>query len=93
MNSEKLVVGSNIGSAPPTAVDRALQEVGMNVHPDEIRTKRTFARARPETTSVKTINLALQGGSAHGAFTSGVLDRLLDEPRIAIGSARPAPAR
>ena len=30
---------------------------------------------------VKSINLALQGGGAHGAFTWGVLDRLLeDEP-------------
>src|SRR3984893_11908873 len=28
---------------------------------------------------VRTINLALQGGGAHGAFTWGVLDRLLDE--------------
>lgn len=28
------------------------------------------------------INLALQGGGAHGAFTWGVLDRLLDEPWI-----------
>jgi NTE family protein len=30
------------------------------------------------------INLALQGGGAHGAFTWGVLDRLLEEERIAI---------
>jgi NTE family protein len=29
-----------------------------------------------------TINLALQGGGAHGAFTWGVLDRLLDESWI-----------
>jgi len=28
---------------------------------------------------VKTINLALQGGGSHGAFTWGVLDRLLEE--------------
>ena len=28
------------------------------------------------------LNLALQGGGAHGAFTWGVLDALLDEPRI-----------
>ncbi|WP_411969688.1 patatin-like phospholipase family protein [Rhizobium sp. 3T7] len=28
------------------------------------------------------INLALQGGGAHGAFTWGVLDRLLDEPKL-----------
>ena len=26
------------------------------------------------------VNLALQGGGAHGAFTWGVLDRLLEEP-------------
>jgi len=30
------------------------------------------------------INLALQGGGAHGAFTAGVLDRLLDEPAFRI---------
>ncbi len=32
----------------------------------------------------KAINLALQGGGAHGAFTWGVLDRLLDEDRLEI---------
>jgi NTE family protein len=30
------------------------------------------------------IDLALQGGGAHGAFTWGVLDRLLQEPRLRI---------
>ncbi|MCV2446948.1 patatin-like phospholipase family protein [Paracoccus sp. DMF] len=34
--------------------------------------------------AVKHINLALQGGGAHGAFAWGVLDRLLDEPEIEI---------
>lgn len=33
---------------------------------------------------VKTINLALQGGGAHGAYTWGALDRLLQEPRIEV---------
>ena len=33
--------------------------------------------------ATKTINLALQGGGAHGAFAWGVLDRLLDDDRIA----------
>jgi NTE family protein len=28
----------------------------------------------------KLVNLALQGGGTHGAFTWGVLERLLDEP-------------
>jgi NTE family protein len=31
------------------------------------------------------LSLALQGGGAHGAFTWGVLDRLLDEPGIEFG--------
>jgi NTE family protein len=30
------------------------------------------------------IDLALQGGGSHGAFTWGVLDRLLEEPRLRI---------
>jgi NTE family protein len=30
----------------------------------------------------KTVNLALQGGGAHGAFTWGVLDRLLEDERL-----------
>jgi len=30
------------------------------------------------------IDLALQGGGAHGAFTWGVLDRLLEEPWLRI---------
>jgi NTE family protein len=32
---------------------------------------------------VKTVNLALQGGGSHGAFTWGVLDRLLEDDRLA----------
>ena len=30
------------------------------------------------------VTLALQGGGAHGAFTWGVLDRLLEDERIVI---------
>jgi NTE family protein len=37
----------------------------------------------PGVSAVKTINLALQGGGAHGAFTWGVLDRLIEEDGIA----------
>ncbi len=33
----------------------------------------------------RSINLALQGGGAHGAFTWGVLDRLLEDDTIEIG--------
>ena len=34
--------------------------------------------------SRKPVNLALQGGGAHGAFTWGVLDRLLEDDRLSI---------
>lgn len=33
---------------------------------------------------IKRINLALQGGGAHGAYTWGVLDRLLDDERLEV---------
>ncbi len=36
--------------------------------------------------NVKRINLALQGGGAHGAFTWGVLDRLLEDEGIEIAA-------
>ena len=55
------------------------------------RMKNPFAsllpgRATEQKGSVtaKRINLALQGGGAHGAFTWGVLDHLLSDERIAI---------
>ena len=36
--------------------------------------------------SQKKVSLARQGGGAHGAFTWGVLDRLLDEPSLEIAA-------
>jgi len=50
------------------------------------KAKRQHSRARQRGVPVqtKTINLALQGGGAHGAFTWGVLDRILEDERIAI---------
>ena len=41
------------------------------------------AKSRPSRTR---LNLALQGGGAHGAFTWGVLDRLLEEDRLEINA-------
>ena len=40
------------------------------------------AAAQKSIAAQKVINLALQGGGTHGAFTWGVLDRLLDEERV-----------
>lgn len=37
---------------------------------------------KSNTPVTKTVNLALQGGGSHGAFTWGVLDRLLEDGRL-----------
>ena len=39
---------------------------------------------RPSKPGVKHISLALQGGGSHGAFTWGVMHRLISEPRLYI---------
>ena len=40
----------------------------------------------------KVVSLALQGGGAHGAFTWGVLDAILEDERLAIeAGCRPNP--
>jgi NTE family protein len=41
-----------------------------------------FAKRQSALPAVKPLNLALQGGGAHGAFTWGVLDALLEDGRI-----------
>ncbi len=54
---------------------------------DSVSLSATAPRTRRSAGSAvetKTINLALQGGGSHGAFTWGVLDRLLEDERIII---------
>lgn len=46
---------------------------------------RAHASAAPRV-EPRRLNLALQGGGAHGAFTWGVLDRLLEERHLAFGA-------
>ena len=48
-----------------------------------MQTASSGAPARPDRDPVL-IDLALQGGGSHGAFTWGVLDRLLEEPWLKI---------
>ena len=55
-----------------------------------VRALRTPAPHRPR--GDKRISLALQGGGAHGAFTWGVLDQILDDGRLAIDSISGASA-
>src|SRR5579872_5416822 len=49
--------------------------------------ERDSGAAGPRSTPIaaqKVVNLALQGGGTHGAFTWGVLDRLLEERRLTV---------
>src|ERR1700751_5265889 len=42
------------------------------------------AAEKKASATTKRINLALQGGGAHGAFTWGVLDQILSDDRLSI---------
>lgn len=50
------------------------------------------SKAAPAPKDLRLVNLALQGGGAHGAVTWGVLDKLLEDPRINIDSISGASA-
>ncbi|MCR9175665.1 MAG: patatin-like phospholipase family protein [Alphaproteobacteria bacterium] len=57
--------------------------------PERVRDEATGAMGpglrrskRPHHQKPRTLNLALQGGGSHGAFTWGVLDKLLEDGRI-----------
>jgi NTE family protein len=63
------------GAGPRDAAGR--EGADQQASPDE-------EEASSAPAAIKTVNLALQGGGAHGAFAWGVLDRMLAEPRIAI---------
>jgi NTE family protein len=58
--------------------------VSMDSHPGKTPPKLISRTFGPAIQEVKHVNLALQGGSAHGAFTWGVLDRLMEDPRIEV---------
>jgi NTE family protein len=72
------------GKEPYRAV--AAREAGIEDSAHGAGTGDAAARAakRVRRERKKTVNLALQGGGAHGAFTWGILDRLLEEPRLDI---------
>lgn len=46
--------------------------------------QRYFCPLPSDSSNVKVINLAIQGGGAHGAYAWGVIDRLLEDDRIHI---------
>jgi len=53
---------------------------------------RPHAGSIESNNKTKAISLALQGGGSHGAFTWGVLDRLLEDPRIVLDGVSGASA-
>ena len=55
----------------------------MNTHANVVKAAAGARRRAAPMQAERMINLALQGGGAHGAFTWGVLDRLLDEEKVA----------
>lgn len=59
-----------------TLIRRWLSGLGWGAGPEP--------RVSPAPAGPLRINLALQGGGAHGAFTWGVLDALLDEPSLQV---------
>ncbi len=56
----------------------------MATHSKTSAAKKPKLQAKSQSKTKYTLDLALQGGGAHGAFTWGVLDRLLEEEDIAI---------
>jgi NTE family protein len=78
----------NIPGMPPLLLE-GFPEGPASALARPVRRRLPFSLTRPKglfMRKAKTVNLALQGGGAHGAFTWGVLDRLLEERRIEIDS-------
>jgi len=76
----------NIGRMLPLRLDR-IGDSPFSGAASPPRRWLPFATRAPKSLlmqSAKPVHLALQGGGAHGAFTWGVLDRLLEERRIEI---------
>ena len=76
----------SIDSLPDVLPDQVLPDQDMPAHASA--TTRVMAGPRAE----KTVALALQGGGAHGAFTWGVLDALIEDGRLGFEAIRGASA-
>jgi NTE family protein len=61
-----------------------LGALGFVAAPTVLRSSNAEAQTAGAAPGRRKVALALQGGGSHGAFTSGVLDRLLDDTKIAI---------
>src|SRR3954453_16906096 len=73
-----------------TFLDRASDE--RFDPPGRLQPGRPRAVAKPARGPIRRLSLALQGGGAFGAFTWGVLDRLLEEEHITFDAVSGASA-
>ncbi len=81
------VPGARLESvSAPTADDEPRSFFGGVFGGDRARAEGDGVGLAAGGLSTKPLNLALQGGGAHGAFTWGVLDRLLEDGRCSFGS-------
>lgn len=76
-----MVVTNPVDVMLPVLLSKAFSALRKAGRPDTGQ-----ARRLGFTDGSKCVNLALQGGGAHGAFTWGVLDQILADGRIAVDS-------
>ena len=73
------------GDAPSAPIRRRRTATALAADTQSSPGKGATRPASPQPGARARVNLALQGGGAHGAFTWGVLDRLLDEDGLDFG--------
>jgi len=66
------------------SAERESRTLPLKSYLDSIAIWNTGGATKSHPSTTKKINLALQGGGAHGAFTWGVLDHLLADARLEI---------
>jgi len=70
--------------ANPRALAISIKEPqAMDSTPTPIKGRQP-QRPAPSSSETKVVNLALQGGGSHGAFTWGVMDKILEDGRLNI---------
>src|SRR5262245_62351075 len=75
-------VGRGVGPIGP--IDAPAPRVEHSWEIDTSMTSRPATTVQPPKRDALRVDLALQGGGAHGAYTWGVVDRLLEEPWLRI---------
>jgi NTE family protein len=68
----------------PCAERQIIVATHLKSYLDTLTSWRVAGAAKSRPNAAKKVNLALQGGGAHGAFTWGVLDHLLADRRLEI---------